>query len=139
MKILNYPKMRAGFSHLPVKHDLNKFNMMIFYKCRKIFLFGSCCCCYTLLLTLYFIKIPIKGFSSPLPSPHLTSGAQTVSERRVAGLKTVLTANSKCGYLLNLQGPHSSTTNWYYNSLEHNCIFAYCPHQPLISKHTIHL
>ena len=30
-----------------------------------------------------------------LPSPHLTSGAQTVSERRVAGLKTVLTANSK--------------------------------------------
>ena len=95
--------MRAGFSHLPVKPDLNKFNMMISYKCRKIFLFVHRSCCYTLLLTLYFIKIPIKGFLSPsLPT---SGGGEAADNNTDCKLQMLIFARltRKAGALLELQ------------------------------------
>ena len=82
--------MRAGFSHLPVKHDLNKSNMMIFYKCKRFSFLEAVVILYC--FTLYLIKIPIKGFLPPLPP--------TVSERRAVRLKTIILTDCKLQMLI---------------------------------------
>ena len=116
--------MRAGFSHLPVKHDLNKSNMMIFYKCRKIFLFRSSC--YTLLLYSLLHKSSNKRIP---PSSPPTSGAETVSERRAVRLKTIILTDCKLQMLIFVQlmtrkVPTSQLLyNCYSNSFKsYNCL-----------------
>ena len=119
--------MRAGFSHLPVKHDLNKSNMMIFYKCRKIFLFRSSC--YTLLLYSLLHKSSNKRIP---PSSPPTSGAETVSERRAVRLKTIILTDCKLQMLIFVQLTRKVPTsqllyNCYSNSFKsYNCL---CGHR----------